>query len=85
MISIKNEDFCGNYDLFVKLCEITAEPVRLVKDGKTDLVVMSADTYERRKRLLDLREKLLAGSKSDNGDHQPLSLSELGKILEEID
>ena len=46
MISIKFDDFSGNYDLFVKLCEMTSEPVRLVRDGSPDLVVMTADAFD---------------------------------------
>ena len=41
MISIKHEDFSSNYDLFVKLCDITSEPLRLTKEGSPDLVVMN--------------------------------------------
>ncbi len=31
MMTIKFEDFCNNYDLFVKLCEMTSEPMKISK------------------------------------------------------
>ena len=50
MLSIKYEDFSNNYDLFVKLCEITSEPVKLVKEGRPDLIVMNAKRSDAGKR-----------------------------------
>lgn len=38
----------------------TAEPVFLTKNGEGDLVVMDLETYERREKMLKLREELLA-------------------------
>ncbi len=85
MISIKSEDFSENYDLFVKLCEITAEPLRLTKDGEPDMIVMNASAYERRKKMLDLREKLLRVNEEDSFASRGISLEELGQYLSEID
>ena len=79
MISIKSEDFSENYDLFVKLCEITAEPLRLTKDGEPDMIVMNAAAYERRKKMLDLREKLLRVNEEDSFASRGISLEELGQ------
>lgn len=38
----------------------TAEPVFLTKNGEGDLVVMDIETYNRREKMLKLREELLA-------------------------
>ena len=38
----------------------TAEPIFLTKNGERDLVVMDIETYNRREKMLKLREELLA-------------------------
>ena len=85
MISIKFDDFSGNYDLFVKLCEMTSEPVKLVRDGSPDLVVMTADAFDRRKKVLDLKEKLLHINEDEPIDTKSISLDELSKFVDEIE
>ncbi len=85
MISIKSDDFSSNYDLFVKLCEITAEPLRLTKEGCPDMVVINAETYERRKKMLDLREKLLRINEDQPLSTRGISLEELGKYIDELE
>ena len=42
------------------MCRKTAEPVFLTKNGEGDLVVMDIETYNRREKMLKLREELLA-------------------------
>lgn len=49
-----------NYNEIANLCRKTAEPVFLTKNGEGDLVVMDIDTYNRREKMLKLREELLA-------------------------
>lgn len=85
MISIKQEDFNNNYDLFVKLCEMTSEPLRLVSEGSPALVVMNADAFERRQKMLDLREKLLNYNDDAPLGTKGLSLEELGKYVNELE
>ena len=85
MISIKYDDFGTNYELFVKLCEITSEPVRLVKEGCQDLIVMDAGAFERRKKMLDLREKLIRASEESPIELKNISLDDLGKYINEIE
>ncbi|MBQ8123192.1 MAG: type II toxin-antitoxin system Phd/YefM family antitoxin [Ruminococcus sp.] len=85
MMTIKFEDFCNNYDLFVKLCEMTSEPMKISRNGRTDLVVISAEAYERRKKMLDLREKLLRVSDDEPFGDRGISLEELGRYLTEIE
>lgn len=49
-----------NYNEIADLCRKTMEPVFLTKNGEGDLVVMDIDTYNRREKMLKLREELLA-------------------------
>ncbi|MBQ8181106.1 MAG: prevent-host-death protein [Ruminococcus sp.] len=85
MISIKQEDFSNNYELFARLCEITSEPARIVRSGSPDLVVMNADAYMRRKKMLDLREKLLRVNEGDIFQEKGVTIEELEKYLEEVE
>jgi PHD/YefM family antitoxin component YafN of YafNO toxin-antitoxin module len=41
------------------MCRKTAEPIFLTKNGEGDLVVMDIETYNRREKMLKLREELL--------------------------
>jgi len=85
MISIKQEDFSNNYELFARLCEITSEPARIVRPGSPDLVVMNADAYMRRKKMLDLREKLLRVNEGVIFQEKGVTIEELEKYLEEVE
>ena len=49
-----------NYNEISELCKKTKEPVFLTKNGEGDLVVMDIKTYNRREKMLKLREELLA-------------------------
>ena len=49
-----------NYNEIADLCKKTSEPVFLTKNGEGDLVVMDIETYNKRERMLKLREELLA-------------------------
>lgn len=49
-----------NYNEIAEMCRKTAEPVFLTKNGEGDLVVMDIETYNRREKMLRLREELLA-------------------------
>ena len=48
-----------NYNEIAELCRKTAEPVFLTKNGEGDLVVMDIETFNRREKMLKLREELL--------------------------
>ena len=41
-----------------KLCHETREPVFITKNGHSDLVIMSIETYERSMALMDIYSKL---------------------------
>lgn len=49
-----------NYNEIARLCKSTGEPVYLTKNGEGDLVVMDIKAFERREKMLKLREELLA-------------------------
>lgn len=49
-----------NYNEIADLCRKTAEPIFLTKNGEGDLVVMDIETYNRKEKMLRLREELLA-------------------------
>ena len=49
-----------NYNEIADLCRRTAEPIFLTKNGEGDLVVMDIETYNRREKMIKLREELLA-------------------------
>ena len=49
-----------NYNEIAEMCKKTAEPVFLTKNGEGDLVVMDIETFNRREKMLKLREELLA-------------------------
>ena len=56
---IKNA-VCRFENEIADMCRKTAEPVFLTKNGEGDLVVMDIETYNRREKMLKLREELLA-------------------------
>ena len=49
-----------NYNEIADLCRKTSEPVFLTKNGEGYLVVMDIETYNRREKMLKLRETLLS-------------------------
>ena len=48
-----------NYNEISELCKKSGEPVYLTKNGEGDLVVMDIASFERREKMLKLREELL--------------------------
>ncbi len=48
-----------NYGEVSRLCRETAEPVYLTGNGDGDLAVMSIEAFERREKMLQLREELI--------------------------
>lgn len=49
-----------NYNETAEQCRKTGEPIFLTQNGEIDLVVMDIETYNRREKMLKLREELLA-------------------------
>ena len=73
-----------NYNQIAEMCRKTATPVFLTKNGEGDLVVMDIDTYNRREKMLKLREELLAVEEDRIAGRSGCSIDELGSYLDEI-
>ena len=56
-----------NYNEIADMCRKTAEPIFLTKNGEGDLVVMDIETYNRREKMLKLRDRM-RGSKGYSVD-----------------
>ncbi len=80
-----------NYNEIAEMCRKTAEPVFLTKNGEGDLVVMDMETYNRREKMLLLREELLrvqedrlAGARGYGVDEvEQLMLDAIGSVSDE--
>ena len=73
-----------NYNEIATLCRKTAEPVFLTKNGEGDLVVMDIDTFNRREKMLKLREELLAVEEDRLQGRNGCSLDELDAYLDDV-
>ena len=70
-----------NYNEIADLCRKTAEPVFLTKNGEGDLVVMDIDTYNRREKMLKLREELLAVKEDRLHGSEGYSIDEVTSMM----
>lgn len=73
-----------NYNEIAEMCRKTAEPVFLTKNGEGDLVVMDIETYNRREKVLKLREELLAVEEDRLAGIAGCTLDELDAYLDDI-
>ena len=77
-----------NYNDISKLCKKTGEPVYLTRNGEGDLVVMDIEAFDRREKMLALREKLLQVEVARVAGNKGISVDELeerlGKIIEGV-
>ena len=73
-----------NYNEIANLCRKTAEPVFLTKNGEGDFVVMDIDTFNRREKMLKLREELLAVEEDRLQGRDGCSLDELDAYLDDV-
>lgn len=74
----------NNYNDIAELCKSTGQPVFLTKNGEGDLVVMDMETYNRRERMLKLREELLAVEEDRAAGRVGCTPDELEQELEAI-
>ena len=70
-----------NYNEIADLCRKTTEPVFLTKNGEGDLVVMDIDTYNRREKMLKLREELLAVKEDRLHGSEGYSIDEVTSMM----
>ncbi len=73
-----------NYNEIADQCRKTAEPVFLTKNGEGDLVVMDIETYNRREKMLKLREELLSVQEDRLAGKSGCSLEELDAYLDNM-
>lgn len=73
-----------NYNEIADLCRKTAEPIFLTKNGEGDLVVMDIETYNRREKMIHLREELLSIEEDRIAGRSGCSLDELDAYLDEV-
>lgn len=70
-----------NYNEISDLCKKSAEPIFLTKNGEGDLVVMDIETFEKREKMLKLREALLEAEEERLHGFEGYSLSEVEESL----
>ncbi|MGI5946904.1 MAG: type II toxin-antitoxin system Phd/YefM family antitoxin [Lachnospiraceae bacterium] len=73
-----------NYNEIAELCRKTAEPVFLTKNGEGDLVVMDITTFNRREKMLKLREELLAVEEDRMAGRSGCTVDELDACLDDV-
>ena len=73
-----------NYNEIADMCRKTAEPIVLTKNGEGDLVVMDIETYNRREKMLKLREELLAVAEDRIAGRNGCTLDELDAYLDDV-
>ena len=70
-----------NYNDIADMCRKTAEPIFLTKNGEGDLVVMDIETYNRREKMLKLREELLAVEEDRMRGSKGYSVDEVAAMM----
>ena len=73
-----------NYNEIASLCRSTMKPVYLTKNGEGDLVIMDIESFERREKMLELRENLLAVEEERLSGKPGVTLDELKIIIDGI-
>ncbi len=73
-----------NYNEIANMCRETSEPIFLTKNGEGDLVVMDIETYNRREKMLKLREELLAVEEDRLAGRFGCTVDELDTSLDKI-
>ena len=73
-----------DYNGIASLCRESCSPVFLTKNGEGDLVVMDIDTFNRREKMLQLREELIAVEEDRLAGRTGCSVDELDKYLSDI-
>ena len=73
-----------NYNEIADLCRKTEEPIFLTKNGEGDLVVMDIETFNRREKMLRLREELLSVEEDRLAGRTGCTLDELDSYLDDM-
>ncbi len=72
-----------NYNEISELCKNTGEPVYLTKNGEGDLVVMDIESFNRREKMLKLRETLLTVEEERLAGIKEYTIDELESYLDD--
>ena len=70
-----------NYNEIADLCRKTSEPIFLTKNGE---VVMDIETYNRREKMLKLREELLAVEEDRLHGSEGYSIDEVTSMMRSV-
>ena len=73
-----------NYNEIADLCRKTEEPIFLTKNGEGDLVVIDIETFNRREKMLRLREELLSVEEDRLAGRTGCTLDELDSYLDDM-
>ena len=71
----------NDYGTISELAHDEAEPIYITKNGEGDLVVMDIDTYNRRKKMLKLREELLSVEEDRMRGSEGYSIDEVTSMM----
>lgn len=74
----------NQYSDISEYCKKTGEPIYLTKNGDGDLVVMSIEAFEKREKMLQLKEKLLEVELARINGVKDYTLEELDLALKNI-
>lgn len=73
-----------NYNEIAEMCRKTEEPIFLTKNGEGDLVVMDIETYNRREKMLKLREELLAVEEDRANGVKDYTIDEVAEMMRSV-
>lgn len=73
-----------NYNEIAELCRRTHAPVYLTKNGEGDLVVMDIESFDRREKMLTLREQLLSVEEDRLAGRTGSTIDELDRFLDAV-
>lgn len=81
MIVIPSKELRNDYNKISSMAHESKEPIYVTKNGYKDLVVMSADEFEKRDELLALRHKVHAAEASRLAGEPTYTIE---KVFEEL-
>ena len=73
-----------NYNEVSEECKKTKEPIYLTKNGEGDLVVMDIEAFNRREKMLKLREDLLTVEEDRMAGRNGIEIDDLDEKLDQL-